>query len=264
MVVFNWCQPGREIVKVKFEWNMQVPSLILKQSRVEYFESSFFSAEETPGRLWQLQLFNQSDYFGIYAYHYNLARRVVDIGHPAVLVKFAIVNRQGQKIHQQMIPSQANLYFVNFDLPKEDIRKSNCLQTDGSLTVYCKILSFEENVNIVSSGRSENVESHPVNCVDQLSTQFQELFREMKFSDVIFVIRGREFPAHKAILASRSKMFATMFENNDNLINIVEIEDVEPDVFHELLHFIYTGRVPLDRMDKFAAGLLSAADKYIY
>lgn len=43
------------------------------------------------------------------------------------------------------------------------------------------------------------------------------------------------------------------------LQNRVEISDVEPDVFKEMMGFIYTGKAP--NLDKMADNLLAAADK---
>lgn len=42
--------------------------------------------------------------------------------------------------------------------------------------------------------------------------------------------------------------------------NRVEINDVEPEVFKEMMCFIYTGKAP--NLDKMADDLLAAADKY--
>lgn len=44
--------------------------------------------------------------------------------------------------------------------------------------------------------------------------------------------------------------------------NRVEINDVEPEVFKEMMCFIYTDRAP--NLDKMADDLLAAADKVIY
>lgn len=87
----------------------------------------------------------------------------------------------------------------------------------------------------------------------------------MHLSDITFNIDGREFPAHKLILAARSEVFAAMFQHptKENLTNRITIEDVEPEVFHELLRFVYTGRVSSDKMESLAAGLFIAADKYL-
>ena len=86
----------------------------------------------------------------------------------------------------------------------------------------------------------------------------------MKFSDVSFNIGGRQFPAHKSILAAKSEVFEAMFQHptKENFTNPIEIEDIEPDVFHELLRFIYTGRLSTTAMESMAVGLLIAADKY--
>jgi speckle-type POZ protein len=56
-----------------------------------------------------------------------------------------------------------------------------------------------------------------------------------------------------------------MFQNptKEKLTNQIEIEDIEPEVFQELLRFIYTGRVQFDKLELMAAGLFIAADKYL-
>ena len=67
-----------------------------------------------------------------------------------------------------------------------------------------------------------------------LSTQQYKLFEGMKFSDVVFVIGGREFPCHKSILASRSTVFAAMFRQHspeEKTINNILFEDIDPELF---------------------------------
>ena len=73
---------------------------------------------------------------------------------------------------------------------------------------------------------------------------------------------GREFLCHKAILVSRSRVFAAMFEHDmeESKHGRVEVKDVDPDVMAEMLRFIYMGRAP--NLDSMAAELLAAADKY--
>ena len=87
----------------------------------------------------------------------------------------------------------------------------------------------------------------------------------MQFSDVTFNIHGREFPAHKSILSVRCEGFAAMFQRltEEDLTNQIIIEDVEPEVFQELLRFIYKGQSCIEKMESLAAGLFIAADKYL-
>jgi speckle-type POZ protein len=102
-------------------------------------------------------------------------------------------------------------------------------------------------------------------CSDGLATQFEELFDSMENSDVIFKIGGRPFPAHKLILVTRCQVFAAMFKHDtkEKLSSEIEIKDVEPDVFQQLLRFIYTGRLSLATMETMAVALFIAADKYL-
>ncbi len=62
------------------------------------------------------------------------------------------------------------------------------------------------------------------------------LYDDMQFSDVNFNIGGREFLAHKNILAARCKYFAAMFQHpmKEQSTNQVKIEDIEPEVFDHL------------------------------
>jgi speckle-type POZ protein len=87
----------------------------------------------------------------------------------------------------------------------------------------------------------------------------------MPSSDVNFNICDRQFPAHKLILAARSEVFDAMFKQpmKEQSTNKIKIEDIQPEVFQELLRFIYTGRVSTATMETMAVGLFIAADKYM-
>jgi speckle-type POZ protein len=104
-----------------------------------------------------------------------------------------------------------------------------------------------------------------VDCTGGLSSHLEELFNDMSLSDVNFTIVDREIPAHKVILSARSKYFAAMFKHpmREQSTNQIKIEDTEPEVFKELLRFIYTGRVSRATMESMAANLFIAADKYL-
>ena len=88
------------------------------------------------------------------------------------------------------------------------------------------------------------------------------LLDDQKLTDVVLVVGGKEFRAHKAILAARSRVFAAMFEHNmkEKRLNKVDITDVTDQVLCEMLRFIYTGRV--QNLVTMADTLLAAADKY--
>jgi speckle-type POZ protein len=139
-----------------------------------------------------------------------------------------------------------------------------------------------DSVNI--SGQSNIIQFKVPEC--KLSEDLGNLFDNEKFSDVTLSVGGREFQAHKAILAgnllklelslrkvlieshfplpsARSPVFAAMFEHEmeERKQNRVAITDVDHEVLKEMLRFIYTGKAP--NLEKMADDLLAAADKVI-
>lgn len=84
----------------------------------------------------------------------------------------------------------------------------------------------------------------------------------MQFADTTLLVRGKEFPVHRAVLSARSPVFAKMFEHDckEKINGIVDITDIAQDVCEQMLRYIYTDKV--DELESMAPGLLSAADKY--
>jgi len=83
-------------------------------------------------------------------------------------------------------------------------------------------------------------------------------------SDVTLQVGSDAFPAHKAILAARSQVFASMFDHNmiEQQSNVVEIGDMDPLVMRHFLHFLYTGEHGAALDVQLAKDLFIAADKY--
>jgi speckle-type POZ protein len=87
------------------------------------------------------------------------------------------------------------------------------------------------------------------------------------FADIRFVFKDDQVPAHSAIIAASSPVFAAMFEGErfkESQTRTVDIEDIDSRVFRKLLQFLYTGssgstkRDPPDELQ----ALFLAADKY--
>ena len=259
--VFNWIRPGYELVTAKLEWNVQVLFLQTKDGKGETLESPVFSSKKNPNSKWQLQVEDYDEtQIIIYACHCDSEEeQYVNFVEP-ILVKMLILDRNGRKVLQQMLPSTKS-YYVAFEFCKEVVIKSKCQQVDGNYIFCCKIYTHVKIPPVSPVDPS----SLAIDCSSELITHLDGLFDNMQFSDVNFNIGGREFPAHKNILAARSTYFEAMFKHptKENLTNQIEIEDIEPEVFQELLRFIYTGRVPLKKLETMAAGLFIAADKYL-
>jgi speckle-type POZ protein len=260
--VFSWIRPGYELVNAKVEWNVRVPFMQTTDGNGKQIDSPSFKSQETQERKWILSLYDVKPvYFEqrikICAWHCDSKGKATNIVDP-VLMKVSIRNGKGRKILRQIIPSQPNCNNIEWILNK---KVSEYQQADGSYTFCCKIFSHVKNDDVAPA----DPPSPHIDCSGELISHLEQLFDGMKFSDVSFNIDGREFPAHKSIMAARSEVFAAMFQHptTENLTNQVTIEDIEPDVFQEMLRFIYTGRLNLATMKIMAVGLLIAADKYL-
>lgn len=126
------------------------------------------------------------------------------------------------------------------------------------MTLYCEVSVVADSVNI--AGQNNTTQFKVPDC--KLSDDLGSLLETNKFSDVILSVDGKDFHAHKAILAARSPVFAAMFEHEmeEKKQNRVEITDMDPEVLKEMLNFIYSGRA--NNLEKMADDLLAAADKY--
>ncbi|CAO2142445.1 unnamed protein product [Urochloa humidicola] len=86
-------------------------------------------------------------------------------------------------------------------------------------------------------------------------------------ADVTFDVGGEIFTAHRAVLATRSSVFmAELFgQMKEKAAECVKIDDVDPNAFRAMLHFIYTDTLPktdIGDVMVMAQHLLVAADKY--
>jgi len=82
-------------------------------------------------------------------------------------------------------------------------------------------------------------------------------------ADVTILVGGAKIPAHRAILSARSDYFRRMFdtEMQEAASGVVDVKDVDADIFRRLLRFIYGGVLSQPSKET-AAPLLAAAQKY--
>ena len=119
-----------------------------------------------------------------------------------------------------------------------------------TITIRCEIwIEFQT----MTTDRTEK------NALSQLSDMFTRQTR----CDVQFCFDDKNcsFGAHKAVLSARSPVFDSMFQQ-DEKIERINIGGLESEIFKELVHFIYSGRIdrPLD--EESAQKLYQAAAQY--
>lgn len=83
------------------------------------------------------------------------------------------------------------------------------------------------------------------------------LLESGKFSDVTLLVSDKELKAHRAILASRSNTFDSMFESGESRYALA---DIELELAEHILRYIYTGLVP--PLATYGREIFISADKY--
>ncbi|XP_066374673.1 BTB/POZ and MATH domain-containing protein 2-like [Miscanthus floridulus] len=88
-------------------------------------------------------------------------------------------------------------------------------------------------------------------------------------ADVTFQVAGESFSAHRFLLAARSRVFKAelwgAMKESTATGDCIRIDDMLPQVFKALLHFIYTDSLPqMEEQEEatMAQHLLEAADRY--
>ncbi|VAI37956.1 BTB/POZ and MATH domain-containing protein 3-like [Triticum dicoccoides] len=139
-------------------------------------------------------------------------------------------------------------------MKKAKLERSGHL-TNDCLTIGCHVTVVQEILG------EEETRASPAS---DLHRHLGDLLESKDAADLTFQVGGEIFHAHRCILATRSSVFKAellggMEESSGSLI---EIRDMEPDVFEALLHFIYTEKVSPVIDVVMASHLLVAADRY--
>nr|CAD7444393.1 unnamed protein product [Timema bartmani] len=265
----TYCVFQVKVVKFSYMWTINNFSFC-REEMGEVLKSSTFSAGANDKLKWCLRVNpkgldeESKDYLSLYLLLVSCNKSEV-----RAKFKFSILNAKREET-KAMESQRAYRFVQGKDWGfKKFIRRdflldeANGLLPDDKLTIFCEVGFLHvsvvaDSVNI--SGQSNAIQFKVPEC--RLSDDLGLLFENQKFSDVSLFVSGREFQAHKAILAARSPVFAAMFEHEmeERKQNRVDIKDVEIEVMREMLRFIYTGKAT--NLEKMADDLLAAADKY--
>ncbi|KAJ8673377.1 hypothetical protein QAD02_004639 [Eretmocerus hayati] len=150
------------------------------------------------------------------------------------------------------------IYGINKYLKPSDLSVGSPLLQSGQLVVGCEI-SFD-----LETKESEKNPEPPGDLFRlRKLDEYEELFESKKFSDIVFIVEGREILAHKNIIANKTPVFTAMFDHDmkESDQNIVKITDISYNAMYELLRFVYAGKIK--DMASNAEDLLIASEKYL-
>jgi speckle-type POZ protein len=144
-------------------------------------------------------------------------------------------------------------------IENEVLGKKPMLNLEDAWQIFVPVTNYNEPKVVVwmDFGTNSVGQSRMIN-------DFADLFLNQTSCDVHFRLQGVVMGAHVVILTARSSVFAAMFkcDMEESKTRKVVIEDIEPEVFRQLLHYLYTGTCPLLEMKSITRDLYVAADKY--
>ncbi|EFX88134.1 hypothetical protein DAPPUDRAFT_96372 [Daphnia pulex] len=99
--------------------------------------------------------------------------------------------------------------------------------------------------------------------INVLLKQLTDIYANQSNCDIQFLFQDdQKIGGHISILAARSPVLAAMFNNQPTKTDPVFINDTQPGIFRELLHFIYSGRTKVPLTEANVWSLFTAAEKY--
>lgn len=255
----SWSCTQTQVVKLRHTWTIDNFSLICCQDNGVPLVSPTFSAGSNDKNLeWclylnpKIQCLESNDYMSLYL---NLVK--CDICEIEVKFKLSIVNNRGENVHSV---DTSTLFKLGDCLGDENFvrreflfnEKNQCLLND-TLTLICEIIAGVGKRNI--SGTLYTSQS-------DLTLDLGFLLHNKDLSDVTLSADGKEFPAHKVILAVHSPVFRAMFQHDmkESRNNHVKITDINEEGLYEMLSYMYTGKI--NNLEKMAPHLLCVAEKY--
>ncbi|KAL6883734.1 hypothetical protein ACP4OV_011148 [Aristida adscensionis] len=186
--------------------------------------------------------------------------------------KFGLLDRTGKSVNtrttdlRDFSPGGSGFGFQDF-IKTEVLDKSDHL-LDDCIKITCDI-SISEELRTEDRIAAPSFLELAVPPSD-LNRHLGDLLVTQEGADVTFQVAGEAFRAHRFLLGARSPVFkAQLFgglkESTGSKEECIQIDDMSPQVFKALLHFVYTDSLPEmdgEEENAMAQHLLEAADRY--
>ena len=125
------------------------------------------------------------------------------------------------------------------------------------LSIYGSCKSETLNIQVIVENRPQDV------AVEGKLAHFSKMLDDQLLTDVYFIVGGKKFGSHLAVLSAASPVMAAMFSREnykEGQTKSARIDDADPEVFHQMLRYLYTGVAP--KMSEYVEDLFVVADKY--
>lgn len=146
-------------------------------------------------------------------------------------------------------------------------------QKDNPSYTSCSLLSYSDHTEthlIIFTFVVLHIRHYFENIIPtklELQERLCKIYNERKFTDVRINVKGKEFLVHKAMI-TRCSVLYEIIRNNQNKKNknVVDIADVEPEIFEIILKYLYlgeTGAIDMyENNNEFLFNIILTADYY--
>ena len=231
----------------------------------EVYLSGYFKDKWDEDIKWCLKLYpkgnneDNNDYVSLFLYlSIEEKSDKKDICAKVLMGIIDINGRQTNKLDFEPVFSKPDVMkcgFGQFIEKSTLLNQKNVLLPNDTLTVYCEV-SYYVKTNTCGRplGAKRQKESFNVGRL---------LYESMTDADINIVVNRKLFKAHKLILKTRSPVFRAMFDNQmiESQTNRVEINDMDEEIFEQMLRFIYTVDIDIKSFEM-SKQLFSSSDKY--
>ncbi|XP_044584818.1 speckle-type POZ protein B-like isoform X2 [Cotesia glomerata] len=102
------------------------------------------------------------------------------------------------------------------------------------------------------------------NLNNNLYHEVQKFYNSEELSDVTIIVGKVKIPAHKVVLAAHSEVFSKMLQSEmkEAKEGEINIEDLDPEIILEMLHYCYKGETKASQDTEVALQMLEVADIY--
>lgn len=164
--------------------------------------------------------------------------------------------------------SRRKVFGVNqTPIDKKIMTASDYLRTNAVLANCLKmnsyIMEFKVTIRYLGSTVVRSKIYDPYESNNEILANVRGLYRNQKFTDFVFIVRGKEFKVHKNILAGASPVFMKLFTSDmeESRTNQCKLDQFEPEIFERFLEYVYTGKAP-ESFGDHAKEIYTIADYY--
>ncbi|KAI4497984.1 hypothetical protein M0802_006808 [Mischocyttarus mexicanus] len=115
-----------------------------------------------------------------------------------------------------------------------------CQYCETELKLKC-LFAFNVKLDRFNYRNLSKEEIEPLEWEQNLVNYFRSLYYTRNYSDIIFNVRSRLFSVHCLVLSQYYFFKSLIIKAIDNEHEVIELHDIEPEIFNIMLKYIYTG-----------------------